>query len=207
MYPLFILISTFAIGWTIISIIGCIFYKLKLFNVKTWEEGITCVLTYGAELIFEEITGEPSPYKIVDSSLILTNDEVMLIVHKLTNHPFDTPTLVSYRQDSNKILWVNIESIGLVSTYRELSNEDISKMAQHIIQNFFLETRKFHANLTIKIASPQRLYLAIPLTQEAQRFLLSQNTSVKTELESVKKNEPLIEEIADLSDDDPLDDE
>lgn len=197
------IVGLLAIIWTFISISGYIVYKYNIVNLNknSWEEAIKTVFSFGLNQIAQEITGNIHPDKIINPALILSNSEVMLILKNLTNHPYDTPTLLSYRTVSKNVSHIEIEALGLVSTYRDISNDSIAKMAQHIIQNYYLDTRNLHVNIVVKVATPERLYLAIPLSRDAERFLSNQNTTVQTECESIKTVEPLIEEILDIFDD------
>ena len=47
-------------------------------------------------------------------------------------------------------------------------------MAESIIQNFYMETRGIRVKVFIKVASPKRLYFAIPLSVEGEEYLEKQ---------------------------------
>lgn len=195
-------IDVLALSWSVISIVAYFAYKTTILDVPSWEESVKTICFAGITLLIEEFTGSQNADKIADQSIILSNSEVMLILKNLTNHPYDTPTLLSYRTDLKNVSHIEIEAIGLVSTYRDISNDSIAKMVQHIMQNYYLETRNLHVNVVVKVATAERLYLAIPLSRDAERFLSNQNTRIQTDIESIKTVEPLIEEIPDIFDDD-----
>lgn len=64
--------------------------------------------------------------------------------------------------------------MGLIPLYQGLTRSDICGMAENIIQNFYLETRGRSVKIFIKVASPTRLYFAIPLSEEAEEYLEKQ---------------------------------
>ena len=64
--------------------------------------------------------------------------------------------------------------MGLVQLYQGLTRSDICEMAENIIQNFYMETRGIGVKIFIKVASPTRLYFAIPLSVEGEKYLEKQ---------------------------------
>lgn len=168
--------------WTIISISGFLVYKAEVAaDVHSWEDGIKKVLTFVFEFVYEDVLGKILPDKLVNPSLVCSNDEVLQLVEKLSNHPYDTPVLTSYIPNVNGIDWYDFAAVGLVPRYKNLSNREISKIADHIIQTFFMETRNCKVPLFIKVAAPTRLYFAVALSENGRKFLEKQNLSMPME--------------------------
>ncbi len=72
------------------------------------------------------------------------------------------------------ILWLDIKAVELALRYQSFIREDICNMADYIIQNFYMETRGIRVKVFIKVASPKRLYFAIPLSVEGEKYLEKQ---------------------------------
>ena len=183
-----ILFYVCCLTWTVISILGYLIYKFGFLGVQSWEEGVHKLVTSGFTLLYEEMTGQLLPEEIVNTALILNNDEVLELVKRLSDHPYETPSLEYYCPNSNGISWYDIRAVDLAPRYQNLSNEEIAKIAFYIIQNYIMEGRGLQAFIDIKIATPTRLYLAIALSEKGRKFLEQQNTAKHEE----KKAESLI---------------
>lgn len=176
------------------TLIGYVLYKCEIANVKTWEEGIKKTLTFGLIFIYEQATGKVIPEKIIDSVLILTDDEILELVDTFDGHPYQVPTLTQYSHNNNGIAYYNIVSVGLAPSYEQMDDDQIDKMCWNKIHNFYLKKRKRDVHIYILIANSKRLYFAVPLSEEAHKHLEKQlaDTTAKPETEA---DEPLEETI------------
>ncbi len=162
--------------WAIISISGFLVYKAEVASeVHSWEDGVKKVMTFVFEFVYEEILGKILPDKLINPALMCSNKEVLQLVERFSNHPYDTPALNSYIPNVNGIDWYDFAAVGLISKYKNLSNREIAKIADHIIQTFFMETRNCKVPLFIKVAAPTRLYFAVALSENGRKFLEKQN--------------------------------
>lgn len=126
------------------------------------------------EAVYEVWTGHDLPEKLAHTERILSNAEVLELVQKFKNSPYIVPSLFKYIPNSLGVLWLDIKAVGLVPLYQGLTRSDICEMAENIIQNFYMETRGTCVNIFIKVASPTRLYFAIPLSVEGEKYLEKQ---------------------------------
>lgn len=126
------------------------------------------------EAIYEGWTGHDLPEKLAHTEYILSNAEVLELLQKFKNSPYIVPSVANYTQNSLGILWLDIKAVGLVPLYQGLTRSDICEMAENIIQNFYMETRGIGVKIFIKVASPTRLYFAIPLSVEGEKYLEKQ---------------------------------
>lgn len=180
--------------WAFMYFAGFVFCKTG--HAKSIEEGITVFLVTVAEegkkifhflfkifrpvcsflgrAFYNEWTGHDLPKKLIRTELILLNEEVLELVRKFKDSPYIVPSLSCYDPNNLDILWLDIKAVGLVSRYQQFTRSNICEMAENIVQNFYLETRGSCVRVFIKIASPTRLYFAIPLSEEAEEYLEKQ---------------------------------
>lgn len=178
----------------IICLLGYILYKLGY--ARNVEEGsglVGSIIAYGVlsvlrflpkifrplfrflyEAIYEGWTGHDLPEKLAHTEYILSNAEVLELVQKFKNSPYIVPAQDGYTPNHQGILWLDIKAVGLAPRYQSLAKEDICNMAENIIQNFYMETRGIGVKIFIKVASPTRLYFAIPLSVEGEKYLEKQ---------------------------------
>ena len=178
-----------------LCMISLVVYKLNVLKTKSWEETIYMMFRKGFEVCYEEITGKTSPKRIVDSSLFLTNGEVLELVHRFDNRPYEVPALGEYLPNANGISWMDIRAIELIPKYANMKTKEIALMAYHIIQDFYMEKRGTSVRLYIKVATPQRLYFAIALSEEGFNFLEEQQSSHQVQDDGFFRDVPLEEEI------------
>lgn len=126
------------------------------------------------EAVYEGWTGHDLPEKLIHAERILSNAEVLELVQKFKNNPYIVPSLGDYIPNYQGILWLDIKAVELALRYQSLIREDICNMADYIIQNFYMETRGIRVKVFIKVASPKRLYFAIPLSVEGEKYLEKQ---------------------------------
>lgn len=126
------------------------------------------------EAVYEGWTGHDLPEKLIHAERILSNAEVLELVQKFKNNPYIVPSLGGYIPNYQGILWLDIKAVELALRYQSFIREDICNMADYIIQNFYMETRGIRVKVFIKVASPKRLYFAIPLSVEGEEYLEKQ---------------------------------
>lgn len=180
---------------------GYVAYKFGMVEAKTWEEGVKKFLTLGFHIIYKiycfaytELTGKEVSGNSVDVALILTDDEVLELVNTLDGHLYDTPALTGGQHNNNGIAYYNISAVGLTSHYEGMDNDQIAKIATHKIHNYYLRTRKRPADIHILVATPKRLYFAIPLSEEGRKSLEKQALDITTK-NNAENRKPLTEEI------------
>ena len=178
----------------IICLLGYILYKLGY--ARNVEEGsglVGSIIAYGVLAVFRFLpkifrplfrflyeavyvgwTGHDLPEKLAHAERILSNAEVLELVQKFKNSPYIVPSVANYIQNSLGILWLDIKAVGLAPRYQSFVRADICNMADNIIQNFYMETRGIGVKIFIKVASPTRLYFAIPLSVEGEKYLEKQ---------------------------------
>ena len=179
-----------------VCVSGFILYKGQVIKADSWEDSIRIMITSVCKFFYEGITGVDIQNSIANTSLILVDREILDLVKSFENHPYDTPTLALYVPNQNGVLWVDIHAIKLTSTYKDLSFTELSNMAFHIVQNYYMETRGINVNVYIKIATPTRLYFAIPLSVEGNRFLEKQHKC--RDFEQLPSFDEVLEEEIDL---------
>ena len=186
-----IIISIVSILWLVISLIGYVLYKTRE-EINSWECGVKWILTAGFNWLYEEATGQHEERNLLNTSLMLSNDEVLQLVKNFDKHPYETPTLSSYNPNSYGIAWYDIYTLGLSPVYAGLTNDQIKQMAKYVIQNYFMNTRNIQVSIYIQIASPIRLYFAIPLSENGQLFLEKQRRSISSSigLDSYRNSNP-----------------
>ena len=152
-----------------------------------------CLMKMLFRSAYQEMTGQDLPDYIVDTSLMLKDHEVLELVDCFENHPYDTPVLSSYDPNCNGVLWVDISACGLAERYKHLDNHGIAEICYNLIQTFYMKTRGIRVFPCIRVASPKRLYFAIPLSAEGQRFLNRQETAAQMPQMPQPQPEPLTE--------------
>ena len=183
---LFIMVSIFAL----FCLGGYILYKMG--EAENTEEGAgmlgACIASVALTVLhflpkifrtlfrflYEGWTGHDLPEKLVHAERILSNAEVLELVQKFKNNPYIVPSLGGYIPNYQGILWLDIKAVELALRYQSFIREDICNMADYIIQNFYMETRGIRVKVFIKVASPKRLYFAIPLSVEGEKYLEKQ---------------------------------
>lgn len=196
-------------------ITGYIFYKTDK-RVKTWDAGIRSIIISVANLymflscsaahfirwaypkfthFLYWITETEPPEKAVDPNLILFNSEALELADRFRNHPFETPTLSENKVSDDGTFHCEIEALGLAEKYKSLSNIQISKMAQHTIQNYYMETRFIRVTAHIDMASPTRLCFSVPLSEEGRKKLENRGQSLSANSMGADSTPPLDETV------------
>lgn len=195
MHPLLVFCQVFCITGFGICIIGFLLYKSGIFETQSWEETISVMLKKCITVFYEEATGKTSPQKVINTALFLVNEDIIQLLKKLENSPYIAPSLAEYTPNVNSVMWVDIRAVKLASKYEDLEQHQISQMVFHIIRNFYMETRGFAITPYIRIATPTRLYFAIPLSEEGFQFLKKQQNALDMKMQNLNNDISLEEEI------------
>ena len=179
--------------WILVTAYGV--YKLNVLKTKSWEETVYVMFRKGFEVCYEEFTGKLSPKKIINTGLILVNDEVLELVKLFNENPYMTPALAEYVPNINGIMWFDIRAVKLAPKYKDLKQRELVMMIYHIIQNFFMEKRNVSVKLYIRVATLTRLYFAVALSEEGYEFLEEQQALLELDNNVSVSDIPLEEEI------------
>lgn len=131
----------------------------------------------------------------IDNSLILQADEEDNFTERFAGHPYDTPSFVN-SQIQEGVSWYEIQAIRLVSRYENLSPQNLTRMAEKIIQKYMKNTRKTNVDIFVKIATPTRLYFGIALSMQGQKVLLKERQNQASVM--IEDAPPPLEEAIDL---------
>lgn len=187
--------------WTVFSLIGLGIYKWNPEIAPSWEAGIKKAVTYIFEMFYEELSGKRPVEQMIQNIRILDGEEIKEFLYQFEGHPYDTPTYQEPPSICQDICWYDIGAVGLISRYQDIENTQIRKIVTHVIQNYFMEKRGIHVPIFIRIATPTRLYLAIPLSESARKFLQKQEEESAVQLPIRQESKPLEEEIDFFADD------
>lgn len=174
---LYFFLQTFVNIVALICVSGFAVYQFSP-KITSWEAGVIKIVSFPFKLLYEELVKKPALIASFNPALILTNEEAITMVQRLNRHPYDTPVLVTYISNQAGISWYDISSCGLISIYKDISRSDLIKLCTHVICQYFLETRNIMPLVYVKVASPNRLYFAIPLSNEGKAFLDKQQQDV-----------------------------
>lgn len=158
---------------------GFITYKLKYAN--SWEDGVKLLLKIYwdwikkiGKFLYEEFLGRSPDSQIINPALILTNKEAIELTNRFKGCPYDMPFLEQFLPNCNGILWMEIVSAGLCASYENLSFSDLKRIAISTIGNFYYEIKGINVPIYVKVAQKDRLYFAIPLCADGEKFLQKQ---------------------------------
>ena len=183
--------------WGLVSLAGFAVYKCK--RADSWEDGTKAALTGGIKFIFAAFSGETDMESQINTSLCLTDAEVLDLVDCFENRPFDTPSLASPVEGKNGCIWIYIKANGFISTYRNTPIKQLRTMAESIVQRFYQRARNFTAvTVYVKIMASDGMLLAIPLSVSGERFLAEQEEDSSMPEKQISDS---IEEEFDLFDD------
>lgn len=194
---------------------GAVCYLLKVNGADSWAEGTTeftiylikattyiarpiwkgikMVLPFLGRSIYEEISGSPYPDAVINTGLVLTNEEVLTLVDTLEEHPYDTPSLSSYTPEYKGAMWIDLSAVSLIPKYSSLDNKQIQRIAGKVIQNYFMKNRNTQVDIHFLAVTPTRLYFAVPLSVDGKRYLSKQAEALPALPTSEMKQKPLTE--------------
>ena len=84
------------------------------------------------------------------------------------------PFLEQFLPNCNGILWMEIIAVGLYISYETLSFSELKRIAISTIGNFYYEIKGINVPIYVKVAQKDRLYFAIPLCADGEKFLQKQ---------------------------------
>lgn len=170
------IIHIIALLWLGFCCIGYILYRSM--KLERWTDGLNCcmegmkkIICAGIQLCEAVLNEFGFQQETIRPELVLTNQEILDLIDKLNGCPYDVPSLDDYEPNASGILWVNISAIGLAPAYQQITEESIKEIASKIIQKFYMRSRETSVPLYIKVATKQRLYFAIALSEKGKKFL------------------------------------
>ena len=159
---------------------GFITYKLKYAN--SWEDGVKLLLKIYwdwikkiGKFLYEEFLGRSPDSQIINPALILTNKEAIELTNRFKNCPYVMPFLEKLSPNCNGIMWMEIIATGLCTSYATLSFSELKRIAISTIGNFYYEIKGINVPIYVKVAQKDRLYFAIPLCEDGEKFLQKQD--------------------------------
>ena len=172
--------------WTLVSFAGYIFYKTQ--HLDSWTDGLKDVFNTGKSIMsiigkgvvscmqfcYTELTGKLPDGQIINPALILTNKEAIELTNRFKNCPYVMPFLEQFLPNCNGILWMEIIAVGLYISYETLSFSELKRIAISTIGNFYYEIKGINVPIYVKVAQKDRLYFAIPLCADGEKFLQKQ---------------------------------
>ena len=179
-----------------VELVGWILYRCGVIRGDNWWLATKNMVAQGmkwawkwcrklSEQVLEELTGQPSPDKIQDDNLILSNQEVIKLIRSFSGNPFEEPTLISYRKTKFGALEIDMCAMGFVEKYKNICRKELERKMEYQVRMFYLETRERVVCPIFTVVSPERLTMLIPLSVEAKRIIEKNEKTRK--LESVKK--------------------
>lgn len=163
-----------------ITVCGYIVYKFEQEGAQTWEEGIKKLplfFRHAVPFLYHGIVFFLSSHfhrnDIVNNGLILTNDEVIQLVKLLENHPYESPSLLSYVINPNGYCEIDVQAVGLTNKYENEPNKKIAKISVTRVRNYYIETRFSSPYISAQATSPVHLHIAIALSGSGQKHLQS----------------------------------
>lgn len=158
---------------------GFITYKLKYAN--SWEDGVKLLLKIYwdwikkiGKFLYEEFLGRSPDSQIINPALILTNKEAIELTNRFKGCPYVMPFLEKLSPNCNGIMWMEIIASGLCTSYATLSFSELKRIAISTIGNFYYEIKGINVPIYVKVAQKDRLYFAIPLCADGEKFLQKQ---------------------------------
>lgn len=158
---------------------GFITYKLKYAN--SWEDGVKLLLKIYwdwikkiGKFLYEEFLGRSPDSQIINPALILTNKEAIELTNRFKGCPYVMPFLEKLSPNCNGIMWMEIIAFGLCTSYATLSFSELKRIAISTIGNFYYEIKGINVPIYVKVAQKDRLYFAIPLCEDGEKFLQKQ---------------------------------
>ena len=159
---------------------GFITYKLKYAN--SWEDGVKLLLKIYwdwikkiGKFLYEEFLGRSPDSQIINPALILTNKEAIELTNRFKGCPYVMPFLEKLSPNCNGIMWMEIIASGLCTSYETLSFAELKRIAISTIGNFYYEIKGINVPIYVKVAQKDRLYFAIPLCEDGEKFLQKQD--------------------------------
>lgn len=179
-----------------VEFVGWILYRCGVIRGDNWWVATKNMVAQGmkwawkwcrklSEQVLEELTGQPSPDKIQDDNLILSNQEVVKLIRSFSGNPFEEPTLISYRKSKWGALEIDMCAMGFVEKYKNICRKELERKMEYQVRMFYLETRERVVRPVFTVVSPERLTMLIPLSVEAKRIIEKNEKTRK--LESAKK--------------------
>lgn len=179
-----------------VELVGWILYRCGVIRGDNWWLATKNMVAQGvkwawkwcrklSEQVLEELTGQPSPDKIQDDNLILSNQEVVKLIRSFSGNPFEEPTLIGYRKSKWGALEIDMCAMGFVEKYKNICRKELERKMEYQVRMFYLESRERVVRPIFTVVSPERLTMLIPLSVEAKKII--EESEKRKKLESTKK--------------------
>lgn len=169
---LLFIVPQIALVWAIICMLAFILYLCGFKNCQSWESCVKLLCTGLFTWIIEGLSGENPPRKAVNPALFLSNQEALTLVRRFDHRPFDSPALSGCHADTKNILWFDVAASGLVPSYQETDTATLRRLCENRIQTYFMETRETQVPVFVRVLTPDRLYFAVPTSEEGRQHLI-----------------------------------
>lgn len=139
-----------------------------------------------------------------DASLILSPEETTALIEKLSDHPYETPSLDGIAIDNSGIFSITVGAVGFAPRYRDLTQHQALQLTRRVVSEFLRENRGIIPPFYVAIATPYRFLLHIPLSQYGvetlKRRIEQEQVMRKITHEGSGRNHLNLQEEVDLSD-------
>lgn len=187
---------------------GYAIYRLYPESTERWEDGVSFMIHLVfdplfslAKFIYKKVSEKLLTDQTVDMTYMLTEQETLDLIDTLKDHPYDTPALASYIPNVKGISWIDLKAVGLVGRYKDITYEQITQICRNIIETYFMKTRGCQVAIYIRVATPTRLYFAVPLSEAGKRFLDRQKVSAVESVSEPMQDMELTETVPERSPD------
>ena len=149
-------------------------------------KGAKNVLAFIGEIFLEELSGSPLPDKVIDESLLLTNQEALHLVDVLEGSPYDTIKLTDYHVN-NGIATFHFDAVGLAPKYKDCRCDQVTQIVSYKVLHYYMKTRNTQPFVYIQSISKVHVRFSIPLSVSAKKFLEEQLAKRELPVSSSKK--------------------
>ena len=136
---------------------------------------------------YEAVTGNPLPPNsedMVREYVYLLDSELDELVNALDGRPYIAPVLAEPCVETNRIIWVHINTAGLNPRYKGMTPDDLKRLVKNVIKSFYQKHRSIvNTSIYIKAITSYEVMIALPVTQKADDFLDNQERNSKMTLD------------------------
>ena len=139
-----------------------------------------------------------------NTALILTPEEMTALISRLSEHPYEAPSLDNATIDNTGIFTVTFGAVGFVPRYSELARDQVKQLIVRVISEFYRENRNFVPFFYVELATSYRAIVHVPLSQygfEALKHRIEREQLLRRlAYTAEKENGGPLEEKVDLTD-------
>lgn len=138
--------------------------------------------------LYEAITGKslsPNSEDMVREYVYLLDSELDELINALDGRPYIAPVLAEPCVETNRIIWVHINTAGLNPKYKGMTPDELKRLVKNVIKSFYKKCRNIvDISIYIKAMTPCEVMIAIPVTQKADDFLGNQERNSNMTLDA-----------------------